>query len=205
MKIALPLFIATVLGTFADQWVTLKMENQLMDPAGTGPLIWLYGGLSMILSLIYPLVTLLIVLSSIGERKTVAFMGQNGIQTLLEQMRAWGKSMLWSLAFLLPGLFQFFRLVFVPFIVCFDPEYKMGTVDALERSRELSRGKLFLIIKLFILFAVALPALLTLVDEYKLLWKTPLAALAICFVEMIFNFCFVFALWKLYSKQKVAL
>lgn len=204
-KIGLPLFLATIFGTLADQWITLKMENQLMDPAGTGPLIWLYGSLSVVLSLIYPLITLLLVLSAMSEKQTLFFLQQNGKQTLIEQMRAWGKSMLWSLLFLLPGLIQFFRLVFVPFIVCFDPEYQMGRIDALEKSRALSKGKLIPLAGLFTLFILLIPALLTVVDEYKLLWKTPFPALLICFVEMTLNFCFILVLWKMYQKQKVVL
>lgn len=202
-KIGLPLFVVTILGTTADQWVTLKLEDQLMAPDGTGPLIWWFGSLSIILNLIYPMVTLLISLSAMSSEKITLFLKQHGNQTLIEQMRAWGKSMLWSLLFILPGLIQFFRFVFVPFIVCFDPEYKNGTIDALEKSKTLSKGKLLPIVGLFALFAVALPALLTAVDDYKVLWKTPLGALAICFIEMTLNFCFIWILWRMYQKQKV--
>ena len=204
-KIGLPLFIVTVLGSTADQWVTLKMEDQLMNVHGTGPLIWWFGGLSVILNLLYPLLTLLIILSALGSEKPLGFLQRFGNQTLIEQMRSWGKAMNWSLLFIIPGLIQFFRFVFVPFVVCFDPEYQTGTVDALEKSKTLARGKLLPIIGLFLLFAVIFPILLVAVDDYKLVWKTPLPALFICFVEMLLNFCFIWILWRIYQKQRTAI
>ncbi|MES2965076.1 MAG: hypothetical protein V4760_14420 [Bdellovibrionota bacterium] len=42
---------------------------------------------------------------------------------------------------LVPGLVEFVRLMFVPHVVLLDQDYEAGRVDALERSRELTRGR----------------------------------------------------------------
>jgi len=53
--------------------------------------------------------------------------------------------------FIIPGLIEMARLYFVPFVVQFDGEYKEGKVDALERSRALSKGSLTPVILILLL------------------------------------------------------
>jgi hypothetical protein len=45
------------------------------------------------------------------------------------------------LLLIIPGLVEIIRLFFVAYIVQFDPAYKEGKVDALERSRAMVRGR----------------------------------------------------------------
>lgn len=198
-SVGIALFLITVIGVGLDQLITVKMENLLMNPQGTSQFIWILGLASLLLNLTYPLLFLLVALSGFSNQKVGSFVGRNWNQTMIEEMRVWGKSMLWSLVFIIPGLVQFLRLVFVPFIVTMDPKYAEGSVDALEKSKQLSRGKIGRILALFIAFSIVIPMLFTSVDEYKLLWKTPLSGLFICFVEMVLNLCFILGLWKLYQ------
>lgn len=47
---------------------------------------------------------------------------------------------------LIPALVEFIRLMFVPHVVLLDRDYEAGRVDALKRSRELTRGRWTLLI-----------------------------------------------------------
>jgi hypothetical protein len=58
----------------------------------------------------------------------------------LEGIRVFVKVLLWSLLFVLPGIFQYWRLSLVPFIVMLNPDYDKGRLDALKHSHNLIRG-----------------------------------------------------------------
>lgn len=64
------------------------------------------------------------------------------------------KVLLWGLLLILPGFYQYCRLIFVPYIVFFSAEYREGRVNALELSRTLTQGRFGLIL-LVILFSTA--------------------------------------------------
>jgi hypothetical protein len=198
-KIAIPLFVLTVVGTTLDQLITIKMENLLMSPEGTSPLVWAYGALSLLLSLTYPLLGILLVISTLQADSLPVFLKKHFRFSLIEEMRSWGQAMMWSFLLLIPGLIRFLQFLLVPFIVCLDPAYQRGERDALVRARELVRGRTLLwMLLLFPIFSIIVPVFLTAFDEWKLIWKTPLSALLICLIEMLVNFCFIWILWKIY-------
>src|SRR5690349_2836939 len=93
LRIGLPLFVLTVIGAVIDQWITGRMEDMLLSPEGTSRLVWVYGGISMVWSLLYPLAALLLILWSVQSQPFVKFWGETFPQSLIELMRAWGKSM----------------------------------------------------------------------------------------------------------------
>jgi hypothetical protein len=208
-KIGLPLFALTVLGTSLDQLITVKMETMLMNPDGASNWVWVLGGLSLLLNLLYPLLALLLVLSQMRSIEPGDQQVENGFQflqknlkpNLIEEMRAWGNAMLWSFLFLIPGLIRFLRYLLLPFVVSFDPQYKSGHRDALRRARELSRGHLLQLFVLFCFFALIVPIGMSALDEWKLVWNTPLPALGICLIEMLINICFILCLWKVYQRS----
>lgn len=199
-KIGIHLFILTVIGTTLDQWITQRMEDLLMSSEGVGAGIWLYGAISLVISLTYPLAGTLLVLSVIKNESLPQFFKKHFQQNLIEEMRAWGIAMLWSLALVIPGLIRFLRYLFVPFVVTLDPAYERGEKDALKESLKLSRGRLLPLIGLFIGFSIFAPGLLTVADEWKMIWKTPVQALMICFVEMLLNLCLIHLLFHLYQR-----
>jgi len=203
-KIGIPLFILTVIGTMLDQLITVKMEGLLMDPQGTSPLVWVFGALSLVLGLTYPLATLFLILSSQQEKPVPAFFAHFFEQGVIEQMRSWGKAMLWSFLLIIPGLIKFVQYIFVPFIVCFDPAYQRGEKDALKQSQALAHGKMIQLFLLFFTFTLLIPGTLTAFDEWKLIWQTPLSALFICLIEMLLNLCFIQILWKMYQRSAQA-
>ncbi|MEZ0391319.1 MAG: hypothetical protein ACAH59_03825 [Pseudobdellovibrionaceae bacterium] len=200
-KVALPLFIITLIGTSLDQWITMKMESMLMAPQGTSPLVWLYGAFSLLLSLMYPLASSLVALSGSTQESPLRFLKRFFEQSLIEQMRSWGSIMLWSFLLILPGLYRFLQLLFVPFVVCFDSIYQVGDRDALQTSRALAKGQLLKLLVLFFLFSIFIPGVFTVFDEWKMIWKTPVSALFICLLEMLVQFCFIQILWRLFIRR----
>lgn len=199
-KIGLPFFILTVIGTSLDQWITWKMESLIASPQGLSAWVWAYGAASMLLSLTYPLLGTLLVLSSVKKESLPVFIRRHFKQNLIEEMRAWGQCMLWFVLLILPGLVQFLRLLFVPLVVTLDSAYERGEKDALAESRRLSQGRLLPLLGLFCAFFLIAPGMLTLFDEWRLIWKTPVSALLICFVEMLLNLWFIHLLLHLYRK-----
>lgn len=144
----------TVLGTTLDQWITMRMETLLMNTEGTSPWVWAYGALSLLLNLTYPLLGMLLVLSTLQTESILQFLKKHFQQNLIEEMRSWGKAMAWSLCFLLPGLIRFLQYFFVPFVVSLHPGYQRGEIDALSEARSLAKGKLVQLLGLFLAFSV---------------------------------------------------
>lgn len=58
----------------------------------------------------------------------------------IEGLRALGWILLWSLLFLIPGIYKYIRYAFVSAVVLVDPEYMEGKVDALVESERLTMG-----------------------------------------------------------------
>jgi hypothetical protein len=201
-SIGIPLFLLTVVAGSIDQLITDQMQAQLMSPHGASPTVWLWGIGSLLLNLLAPILGMLITLAAISKQKSwLGFLKQNLNQNLIEELRSWGKSLIWCFALVMPGLIRFFQYLFVPFVVCFDPEYQAGRKDALETSRDLARGRLLSLVSLFFLFSVMIPLLLTNFDSVQVIWKTPLPASLLCFVEMLSNICFIVALSQIYQTQ----
>jgi hypothetical protein len=206
-KVGFALFMLTLITTSLDQLITDHMQAELMSPHGASPTVWLWGISSMALNLVMPLIGLLITLAVLAknpENSWWKFLRQNLNQNLIEAFRSWGKALSWSFALILPGLIRFFQYLLVPFVVCFDPEYRAGHRDALETSRALSRGRLLSLVGVFFAFSILVPLVLTSFDSKQLLWKTPVAACLLCFVEMLSNICFIVALSQIYDSQVAA-
>jgi hypothetical protein len=203
LRIGLPLFILTVIGGITDQWLTNQMENMLLNPSGTSRLVWLYGGLSMIWSLLFPLMGLLLILWTVQSRPFVKFWSESFPQAMIELMRSWGKSMTWSFLFLIPGLVRFIQYLFVPLIVCLDPSYQQGEREALKHSRMLAKGQFAKLAGFFILTTMLVPALMTSFDEWKIFSVHPASALGISAVEMLLNLAFSLWLFRIYQRSLV--
>jgi hypothetical protein len=200
-KVGVILLGITVLSLLTDQWLTGQMESLLSDPEGTSNKIWLYGFLSLVLSLLYPLSTLALTIASLNSENVWGFLGKNLGFLIKEQLRAWGQVMLWSLLLILPGIYKFIQLMLVPFVVCLDPAYAQGKTDALKTAKLISQGQRLKLLGLLALFVVIFPVLITLADEYRSFFRTPLSALLICFVEMLLNLSFALLLWTIFRRS----
>ncbi len=152
------LFILTALSSNLDIWLSQKIEAQLSNVSGLGFEIWFYGVNVFILSILSPLFFFLIV-AALFKRENIFSIYKKSFSLLLkEQLRAWGSVANWTFVFILPGLWRFIQYSFVPFIVCFDNEYQLGKIDALEQSRKISRGMGLQLLAAFFIFAGILPA-----------------------------------------------
>ncbi len=77
----------------------------------------------------------------------------------VESLRTILPILLKSLLLVIPGILEYLRLSMILFIVMLDPEYQAGKVDALERSRTLTRGRImFVLIFMLVTAALELPA-----------------------------------------------
>lgn len=184
-----------------DQTLTERMTGLLTSTEGISPLVWVFGLLSVMNNMLFPLLLMFITLAAIQDRPTLAFFNTTFSFAIREQLRATGRVISWGLIFILPGFYKYFRLIFVPFVVAENPNYMQGTVDALKSSQELTQGKTFLkVIGLCLVFAVLFPIFLSGFDDYRLLLETPLTAIPLVCVETFLSVFFVCCLFHLFLK-----
>lgn len=179
------LFIITFVGIYLDQWLTASLEAELMSPKGAGGIVWLWGALSILVNLTYPLLALVFVMASLAGHKPSSFVAKHFSQCLREIMRSWGKTVWWCLLFVIPGLIKFVQYTFVPYVVCMVPEYQTGKLDALKCSQSLASkvvGKL--VVTLIILVAI-IPLILTVFQEYRIFANHPITAVFGVAVEVV--------------------
>lgn len=192
------LFPITFFGIFLDQWLTTTLENEVMSQQGASGMVWLWGALSILLNLIYPLLALVVVLAALQKQNIAQFLSVNFAQSLKEQMRAWGKTVWWSLLLIIPGLIKFVQYSFVPFVVCLFPQYQKGEVDALKTSQKLVKTVIWRVLGVLVLFSIILPLLLSSFQEYRLFSLHPVSASVFAALEVIINVfavCFIFDLF----------
>lgn len=77
---------------------------------------------------------------------------------MIESLRAFLPVILRFCLFIIPGLIESVRLYWITYVVQFDPQYKLGQVDALAESRNLVKGQ-FWKAALILIFVAALSML----------------------------------------------
>jgi hypothetical protein len=189
------IFSAVFFSTLMDQYLTKQVENLISSKDGLSNMIWVWGGLSVLSAILFPLlISIFCAYFFITSTKSLnEFVEDNFELSLIETLRAWGKTFLWSFVFLLPGVFKYINYILTPFVVMFSKKYKRGEVDALEYSTLISK-KFFWSIKLWLgVFYVIVPVLFyALFDEYRIFTNHPVSATLVVgletFVEIIFHF-----------------
>lgn len=184
-KVFIPLFALVVLSTNIDQYLNLYIENALQDPMGAQGQVYFFGFLSLLSSVIFP--TLLIAFAlyalnlQIGWTQSLgSFLKKNLNQLYIETLRSWGKTLLWTLLFVIPGIIKYLQYVMVPIVVTSSSRYEDGKEDALEASAKIVRHNWGKILLIFFVFQILAPLLLASVfNSYRLLWKTPAQSLAL--------------------------
>jgi hypothetical protein len=181
-KVAFPLFILVVLSTNIDQFLNIKVEDALRDPLGAAPQVYWFGFLSVISSIIFPILLMTTTLYAMQVSRFVEnlndFYGKYINQIFIETLRTWGKTLMWSLLFIVPGIWKYLEYSLVPMVVTSSTRYDEGKIDALKASSYVFRRHWFKIIGILILFHLFIPLILASVfDSYRLLWKTPVASL----------------------------
>jgi hypothetical protein len=180
------LFFATLVYLLLDQWVTQTVQAQLFSESVNEGLLWCLVALSLLINFIFPLVMLVVVFSalhqSVGLMDHIKYL-------IIEQMRAWGKSALWTLAFIIPGLVKMVHFLFVPLVVLSDSAYQKGSADALIQSQKLSRKVFWSLGLALIFFMIVLPLVMSPLNEYKQFVSSPLTALPLSALETLLNVC----------------
>lgn len=141
-----------------------------------------------------------------SARTAAQYLGEHFQQLIIEQLRVMGSILLWFLLFIIPGLWRFVQLVYVPFVVLFDHEYKSGHRDALETSKRVFyKAPLQTLCALLLIF-VLWPLLSTLFfDEYLIFSQYPLQAFFIVCLEAGLTLIGLLVLYKIFSKSRRSL
>jgi len=179
------LLTLTILTTFIEQLLTNIIHEQLISREGVGPLLWITIFSSAIVSILYPVPALLLTLAALQDRPILSSIRTNFEQLLIENIRAMGSTLSWSLLFIIPGFYRFIQYSFVNFIVMLDQDYLEGKVDALKKSVTLTNKKIFKVFGIFLLMAVIVPLFVSSFDEYSVLTQTPISALALIMIEIL--------------------
>lgn len=182
-KAFVPLFVLVVVSSSIDQYLNLYIENALQDPMGSQQQVYLFGFLSLISAIIFPTLLLATALYALNTQtgwtsSLGLFFKKNLNQLYIETLRAWGKTLLWTLLLIVPGLWKYMQYLMVPFVVTSSVPYEEGREDALKASARIFRHNWGKILFLFFIFQILLPmTLATLFNSYRLLWKTPAQSL----------------------------
>jgi hypothetical protein len=187
-KIALPLFALVVLSNSIEQYINLNLEQLMQSPNGMGSLFYFYGFISILCSVIFPVLEIATALFPFSpnhsSKNLTHFLEDNTEQLFIETLRSWGKSLLWALCFIFPGIWKYFEYSLVPFVVTCSQDYQEGKIDALEGSGIIFRRHWIKILGLMGVFHLFIPLVITtLFDPYRLIWKTPMASLALSLLD----------------------
>lgn len=82
-----------------------------------------------------------------------AFIKSHLEKGIIESLRGFLKSVKWGFLFIIPGIIKAIRYQFVAFIICTNPKYDAGQVDALKTSERLTYHHFLGLLFLFIIFA----------------------------------------------------
>lgn len=189
LRVGLPAWFLVILYDSFDQILNHQMEQILRSPDGFSHQIWFFGFLSILVGIGFPLCISIVILFGLKKTthtptswKTFVFNHLN--QLSIETLRSWGKSLLWGMLFIIPGIIKFLSYSLVPFVVCFSLEYQRGHRDALKYSSEIFKKRWKLFLSLIFVFQILIPLMLTSVaDSYKVFWETPLASLVVSLIE----------------------
>jgi hypothetical protein len=186
-----------------DQFLTKQVEVLISSKDGLSNMIWVWGGLSVLSAIMFPLlISMFCAYFLISSTKSLnEFIDENFELSLIETLRAWGKTFLWSFLFFLPGVIKYINYILTPFVVMFSRKYKRGEVDALEYSTLISK-KFFWSIKMWLgLFYVIVPILFyALFDEYRVFSTHPVAATLVVGLETLVEIIFHFIILNLFIK-----
>ncbi|MFV3409795.1 hypothetical protein ACNH6C_14385 [Bdellovibrio bacteriovorus] len=159
------------------------METALRDPLGVQTQVIYYGFFSILSSVLFPVLLVSIALYALNNldsttRTLQDFWDKYLNQMYIETLRAWGKTLQWTLLLIIPGIWKYVELSMVPFVVTSSQAYDEGRIDALKGSAQVVRRRWFVILAILVLFHLFIPGVLTTVfDAYRLIWKTPLQSL----------------------------
>lgn len=197
------IFSAVFFSTLIDQLLQKQVENLISSKDGLTNMIWVWGGLSIINAILFPvLISLLCAYVLVNtNQKIKTFLAENIELSFIETLRAWGKTFLWTFVFIIPGIVKYINYILTPFVVMFSRKYKNGEVDALKYSTLISKH-FWWSIKLWLgVFYVIVPIIFyALFDDYRVFSTHPIAASALVFLNAVIQILFHFVILKLFIK-----
>lgn len=198
----LVLTLVSAMSFVFEQILTELLQNEILNPNGTTPFLWVYGGLSFALSLLSPIVmSFLAICAWRCPNQTVGFVARRSFSYLIrEEMRSLGKSLAWGLLLILPGLIRFFQLAFVPYVVLLEQGYQEGRIDALELSSKYVRRVWLRLLGLLFFFGLVCPLLFTLLDDWRSILRNPLTAAPLWVAELTIVLIFQWLLLKTWER-----
>lgn len=200
------IFSAIVLSTNIDQYLNKQIEEIIRSPNGLSNMIWIWGALSLVSSLLFPLVQSLMTAQILtGLHVSLSKIFSNYFEmAFIETLRAWGKTFLWCFAFILPGLIVYSYYLMSPFIVMFSKKYADGEVDALEHSKLISKKFWWQLNVWLTVFYLVIPLITSsLLDKYRLYNSHPISALLCSLLETFILFTFHFLVLKSFLKKLI--
>lgn len=195
------IFAAMFVSTFTDQYITLKVERLVSSPKGLSDMIWVWGSLSLITAIFFPMLFAVLCSYNIVKRPPEIgdYIEENLEHSMIESLRAWGKSFMWSLLFIFPGLAKFILYTLTPYVVLFSKKYKSGEVDALQYSSQICKANLKKVNLWLTVFYLIIPITLYIVAEpYRLLRDHPIAGTAIVFFKTLAEYGFHYMMLKIF-------
>ncbi len=193
----LPVFGALVIYTALDQFINSKIQQILQSQDGISQTIWFWATLAIALSLLAPLFTSFIACFAFSktlkndQNLSAYVFADSHIEfsnkfelSLIETLRAWGKTFLWCFAFVIPGLIKYTYYLMTPFVVFFSKKYSRGEVDALEMSEKISKDFWWRLNFILFIFYFIIPLTMTsFFDSSKKISSTPVLACVIIAAE----------------------
>lgn len=196
-------FLALLASTLIDQSLNKQIETLIQSTNGLTNMIWFWGALSLLSAIVLPLVCTLLCCHTLANIKVspLSFIQTNFELSLIETLRAWGKTFLWCFLFIIPGLIQFTYYMMAPFVVMFSKKYRAGEVDALDYSKKLTKKFWHRLNFWLLIFYFFVPlAISSVLDEKQLFRSHPIMATLIVVLETFIYFLFNFLILKLFLK-----
>lgn len=197
------IFSAVLIATLIDQSLNQQIDHIIRSTEGLSNMIWIWGSLSLVSALIFPLLISFLCAQTLANAGTsfTAMMNEKFELGLIETLRAWGKTFLWCFVFIIPGLIKFTYYLMAPFVVFFSKKYADGEVDALEYSTQISKKFWWRLNFWLTLFYALIPlALSSFLDEYRLFNVHPVSAIFCVVLETALVLAFHYFILKLFLK-----
>lgn len=183
-----------------DMALTGVIEKLFRSSDGAPTWVWGLAVLSVILNMVAPMFISFWLLT--GLQKNLKW--KNLELMIIESLRAWGSTFLWSLLLILPGLMKWFSYSLVSFVVLFSKKYDSGSVDALQYSQKLfarAWGRLILTVLFFyLLLPLVMAASL---DSYRKIWITPLFSLGASLLDYAVLLLGLFVFLRIFKRTLV--
>lgn len=190
-----------------EQFLNKLVESAIRNPAGVQADILFYGAISIVWSVVFPILVTSCVLfflcSETGFMGNLrSFLKQYLNQLYIEIVRSWGRSLLYGLLFVLPGLWKFVKLSYVPYVVVASKTYDEGEVDALKASESIFSRKRFVTLLVFFVGYMFIPLFMTaLFDGYRSIFETPMASLVLNSIDTYLLILVHFILFTIFKNE----